>query len=113
MDREALGKWSCISRVEDRVDREAIYDHHDLVERRSGGDRAEGSPIGRDDRAEIGKMSCGEEVVYSPPSLRVSLSDHKTLSYFIAESIASDQTRQMHRLGKSYASRNAIRPIFA
>ncbi|KAH3884067.1 hypothetical protein DPMN_008039 [Dreissena polymorpha] len=24
MDREALGKWSCISRVEDRVDREAI-----------------------------------------------------------------------------------------
>ncbi|KAH3816688.1 hypothetical protein DPMN_118209 [Dreissena polymorpha] len=24
MDRAALGKWSCMSRVEDRVDREAI-----------------------------------------------------------------------------------------
>ncbi|KAH3741582.1 hypothetical protein DPMN_048307 [Dreissena polymorpha] len=47
-DREALGKWSCISRVEDRVDREAIVHM--------------GSP-------KIGKMSCGGRVL----STRVEL----------------------------------------
>ncbi|KAH3838096.1 hypothetical protein DPMN_111502 [Dreissena polymorpha] len=46
MDREALGKWSCISRVEDRVDRGAI------VWRSFTRSVHLGSPV-------IGKMSCG------------------------------------------------------
>ncbi|KAH3689979.1 hypothetical protein DPMN_192389 [Dreissena polymorpha] len=69
MDREALGKCSCISRLivkqscGDRIDffyTICTRSARPLPE--SGGDRAEivyGSRIGRDDRAEIGKMSCG------------------------------------------------------
>ncbi|KAH3726380.1 hypothetical protein DPMN_052242 [Dreissena polymorpha] len=45
MDREVLGKWSCISREEDRVDREAIVRRsdrhllHDLYPIRSTSNR--------------------------------------------------------------------------
>ncbi|KAH3696343.1 hypothetical protein DPMN_083806 [Dreissena polymorpha] len=63
MDREALGKWSCISRVEDRVDREAIvttitiWSCEDLVAIDRGplgrAEIAKGSRIGRGDRAEM------------------------------------------------------------
>ncbi|KAH3785024.1 hypothetical protein DPMN_163107 [Dreissena polymorpha] len=118
MDREALGKWSCISRVEDRVDHEAItatrrlldrtrshpdhtralypirststrYDHHDLVHL--------GSCIGRDDRAEIGKMSCGGRVLSTRVELVIGMIE---LIGSATSSVSDTQTdRQTHTQG--------------
>ncbi|KAH3860338.1 hypothetical protein DPMN_023236 [Dreissena polymorpha] len=65
---QSVGNWSGsvgMSGIEDRVDREAIYDHLDLVVRRSGFDRAE-VHLGS---LEIRKMSCGGRKKSSIPFL--------------------------------------------